>query len=129
MTRLTVFTSSDDGVARVTPDRPGRVHPDRAKSPSPCRYLMELMPVRLVYLEPKPGFKWSNPPETTIIDKHAFAKLKMLNIQPSDLCTDQEFIRRAYLDVCGILPAARGSHEVPRQQGPDQASQADRRAA
>ena len=30
----------------------------------------------------------------------------MLSIQPSDLCTDQEFIRRAYLDVCGILPTA-----------------------
>jgi hypothetical protein len=33
-----------------------------------------------------------------------FAKLKMLNIQPSELCSDQEFIRRTYLDVCGILP-------------------------
>src|SRR6202007_2101265 len=32
------------------------------------------------------------------------AKLKMLNIQPSELCSDQEFLRRAYLDVCGILP-------------------------
>ena len=38
------------------------------------------------------------------MDKHTFAKLKMLNIQPSELCSDQEFIRRAYLDVCGILP-------------------------
>jgi hypothetical protein len=28
----------------------------------------------------------------------------MLSIQPSDLCTDQEFIRRAYMDLCGILP-------------------------
>jgi len=49
--------------------------------------------------------KWSNPPETNYVDKHTFAKLKMLNIQPSELCNDQEFIRRAYLDVCGILPA------------------------
>src|SRR5207245_2219483 len=40
------------------------------------------------------------------IDHQVFAKLKMLSIQPSELCTDQEFIRRAYLDVCGILPTA-----------------------
>src|SRR5262249_12122300 len=33
-----------------------------------------------------------------------FAKLKMLNILPSEVCSDQEFIRRAHLDVCGILP-------------------------
>jgi len=37
--------------------------------------------------------------------KHAFAKMKMLNILPSELCSDQEFIRRAYLDVCGVLPS------------------------
>ena len=60
--------------------------------------------MRLTYLEPKLGFKWSNPLESNYVDKHTFAKLKMLNIQPSDLCTDQEFVRRAYLDVCGVLP-------------------------
>src|SRR5205814_4157015 len=38
--------------------------------------------------------------------KFVFAKLKMLSIPPSDLCTDQEFVRRAYLDVCGVLPTA-----------------------
>ena len=30
----------------------------------------------------------------------------MLSIPPSDLCTDQEFVRRAFLDLCGILPTA-----------------------
>jgi hypothetical protein len=30
----------------------------------------------------------------------------MLNIQPSEVCTDQEFIRRVYLDLCGILPTS-----------------------
>ena len=63
-----------------------------------------MQPVRLTYLEPKPGFVWTNPPENNYVDKHVFAKLKMLSIPPSDLCTDQEFVRRAYLDLCGILP-------------------------
>src|SRR5205085_5089431 len=40
------------------------------------------------------------------VDKHVFAKLKMMGIPPSDLCTDQEFVRRATLDVCGMLPTA-----------------------
>jgi hypothetical protein len=34
---------------------------------------MELYPVRLTYLEPKPGFKWTNPPEQNLVDKHMFA--------------------------------------------------------
>ena len=104
VTRLTVFSSSDPAIANVNSN--GLVEFSQSGEVAIlCRYLMELVPVRLMYLEPKVGFKWSNPPETNYVDKHTFAKLKMLNIQPSELCNDQEFIRRAYLDVCGILPA------------------------
>jgi hypothetical protein len=103
VTRLTVFSSSDPAIANVNTN--GLVEfAQSGEVAILCRYLEELVPVRLTYLEPKLGFKWSNPPESNYVDKHTFAKLKMLNIQPSDLCTDQEFIRRAYLDVCGILP-------------------------
>jgi hypothetical protein len=103
VTRLSVFTSSDDNVARVTPT--GLVEFSQSGEVAiTVRYLMELIPVRIVYLEPKSGFEWSNPQAANYVDVHTFNKLKMLNILPSDLCTDQEFIRRAYLDVCGILP-------------------------
>src|SRR5205823_10297184 len=71
-----------------------------------CRYLEALETVRFTYLEPKKGFVWSNPAEVNYVDKHVFAKLKLLQIPTSDLCTDQEFIRRAYLDLCAILPTA-----------------------
>ncbi len=105
VTRLSVFTSSDDNIARVTPT--GLIEFSQSGEVAiTVRYLMELIPVRIVYLEPKPGFKWSYPPASNYVDEHAFNKLKMLNILPSDLCTDQEFLRRAYLDVCGILPPA-----------------------
>jgi hypothetical protein len=40
------------------------------------------------------------------VDTHVLAKLKELRIEPSDLCTDGEFIRRLFLDACGILPSA-----------------------
>jgi hypothetical protein len=103
VTRLTVFTSSDPAIASVTTG--GLVEfAQSGEVAILCRYLEQLIPVRLTYLEPKPGFNWPTTPENNYVDKHIFAKLKMLNIQPSDLCTDQEFIRRAYMDVCGILP-------------------------
>jgi len=103
VTRLTVFSSSDAGVADVNTN--GLV--DFVQSGEVailCRYLDEMLAVRLTYLEPKPNFTWPNPPENNYVDKHVFSKLKMLNILPSDICTDQEFVRRAFLDVCGILP-------------------------
>jgi hypothetical protein len=40
------------------------------------------------------------------VDTHILNKLKELRIEPSDLCSDDEFIRRLFLDACGILPTA-----------------------
>jgi hypothetical protein len=103
VTRLTVFSSSDPAIASVSPA--GLVEFAQAGEVAVlCRYLEQLVPVRLTYLELKQGFAWNNPPENNYVDKHVFAKLKMLNILPSELCTDQEFIRRATMDVCGVLP-------------------------
>jgi hypothetical protein len=104
VTQLTVFSSSDPAVADVSPT--GRVSFQQAGEVAIlCRYLMELQTVRLTYLQPHDGLVWTDPPANNYIDKLVFAKLKMLSIPPSDLCTDAEFIRRAYLDVCGILPS------------------------
>ena len=36
-----------------------------------CRYLDIIQCVRLTYLEPRPGFVWSNPPEHNGVDNHA----------------------------------------------------------
>jgi len=103
VTRLTVFSSSDSAVAEV--NSTGLVEFSQSGEVAILvRFLETLETVRLTYLEPRPGFAWPNPPESNYVDKHVFAKLKMLSIPPSDLCTDQEFIRRVYLDVCGILP-------------------------
>lgn len=105
VTRLTVFSSSDNAIADVTSN--GLVEFGQSGEVAIlCRYLDLLKPVRFTYLEPRQGFVWNNPPQANYIDKHVFDKLKMMNILPSDVCTDQEFIRRAYMDVCGILPPA-----------------------
>jgi len=103
VTRLTVFTSSDPAIAGVSSS--GLVEfAQSGEVAILCRFLEQLVPVRLTFLDPKPGFQWSNPPENNYVDQHIFAKLKLLNILPSGLCTDQEFVRRAYMDVCGLLP-------------------------
>ncbi|HLW67939.1 MAG TPA: DUF1553 domain-containing protein [Gemmataceae bacterium] len=118
VTRLTVFSSSDAAVAEVSMN--GLVEfKQSGEAAILCRYLGEMQAVRLMYLEPKPGFQWPNPPETNYIDKFVFAKLKMLSIAPSDLCTDSEFIRRAYLDLCGLLPTAEETKAFLANKAPD----------
>src|SRR5207253_1690252 len=71
-----------------------------------CRYMDQALSVRLTQLTLPDGFRWPDPPENNYVDRHVFARLKLLGITPSELCSDQEFVRRVYLDVCGILPTA-----------------------
>ncbi len=103
ITRLTAFSSSDDNIASV--DANGLVEMKQTGEVAIlCRYLSIIECARLTYLEPQPSFVWPNPPVHNDVDRHVFAKLKELNLLPSDLCTNQEFVRRAYLDLCAILP-------------------------
>ena len=39
-----------------------------------------------------------------LIDQNVLAQLRQLNLKPSPPCSDSEFIRRAHLDVIGMLP-------------------------
>ena len=50
-------------------------------------------------------------PKRNFIDKEVLTKLRELNIPPSPRCTDEEFIRRAFLDTIGALPTAEEARE------------------
>src|SRR5439155_4648584 len=47
---------------------------------------------------------WSNPPAANYIDQHSNDKLRQLQYLPSGLASDDEFLRRVYLDCIGQLP-------------------------
>ncbi len=103
VTRLTNFSTSDPSIADVNPA--GLVEFKRSGEIAVlCRYLEQMVAVRVTFLEPREGFVWPNPPETNYVDTHVFAKLKQMTIAPSGLCTDDEFVRRAHLDCIGRLP-------------------------
>jgi len=70
------------------------------------RFLDRQVPVRLAFVPARPGFVWSGPAPVNFIDEHVFARLKELRINPSSPATDNVFVRRAFLDLLGILPTA-----------------------
>ncbi len=51
------------------------------------------------------GFAWTQFAQHNFIDEHVDRKLQQMKIQPSDLCTDADFIRRVSLDLTGLPPA------------------------
>jgi len=117
VTRLSNFSSSDPSIADVTATglvefkRPGEVA-------ILCRYLEELVAVRITYLESRPGFVWPNPPLVNYVDTHTFAKLKQMSIAPSELCEDFEFVRRAYLDCIGRMPTTEEAKQFLADKDP-----------
>jgi hypothetical protein len=118
VTHLTVFSSSDEGMAQV--DGAGLVElRQKGEAVILCRYLDIIQCVRLTYLEPRKDFRWSNPPEQNYVDRHVFAKLNTLNILPSELCNDQQFLRRVFLDLCGTLPAPEDVQAFLADRSPD----------
>ncbi|MCB1086039.1 MAG: DUF1553 domain-containing protein [Verrucomicrobiae bacterium] len=86
-----------DGVGNVTSFQPGETTVN-------IRYLGMQAPVRLAFVPERPGFVWSEPKAANFIDDALQAKWKTLRINPSDLCDDATFVRRAYLDLIGMVP-------------------------
>lgn len=108
VTSLASFSSSDEAVAQV--DEDGLVvSVDRGEVAVLARYLEHMATSSMMFIKDIPNFKWNNPPENSFVDKHTFDKLKQLQILPSELCSDEEFVRRVYLDTIGLLPTAADS--------------------
>src|SRR5262245_11547872 len=103
VTRLTRFTVNDELAARVGEDgtvtrsRPGEVVVI-------AEYMGLMTPAVILFRDPNPDFRWPDPVARNYVDEHVFAKLKVLQIEPAPLCTDEEFVRRAHLDAIGRLP-------------------------
>lgn len=68
------------------------------------RYLGLQAPVRLAFVADRPGFVWSDPPAFNFIDEALFTKWRTLRIHPSEVCDDATFLRRAALDLTGLIP-------------------------
>lgn len=105
LTPLADFSSSNESVGSVTPQ--GLVKKNgRGETAVLARYLDKMSTTYLTFLEEVPGFAWNNPAENNFVDNAVFEKLKQLQILPSDLCTDDEFLRRVTLDLTGRLPTS-----------------------
>ncbi len=58
----------------------------------------------LIIMGDRAGFQWNNPESFNFIDDLVYEKLKRVKVTPSELCTDEEFIRRVYIDLNGLPP-------------------------
>ncbi len=78
----------------------------RGEAPVLARYEGAYAATTITVMGDRSGFQWADPPAYNYIDELVYDKLKRVKISPSPLCTDEEFIRRVYLDLTGLPPTA-----------------------
>jgi hypothetical protein len=83
------------------------------------RYLTQQLSVPLAFLPARPDFAWQAPSPINYIDELTFAQLRTLRMNPSSVCDDATFLRRAYLDAIGLLPTADEARRFATDQSPD----------
>lgn len=83
----------------------------RGEAPVLVRYEGAYVATTLTVMGDRSGFVWEEPETFNYIDQFVYEKLERMKILPSDLCSDDEFLRRVYLDLTGLPPSA----EVVRQ--------------
>jgi hypothetical protein len=110
VSRKVQYTPQDESVVEVSPGgdlkalRPG-------ETAVMVRTLGKAVAMRIAVVSKPAGNDYPSVPRNNYIDDLVFAKLRRLNIVPSDLTSDQEFLRRVYLDVTGLLPTGEESVE------------------
>jgi hypothetical protein len=96
------FDSMDDSVLRVTPD--GLVTTiGRGQAPAMVRFDGQA-DVSLAIVPFSKSVTLAGWRDQNQVDQLAAAKFRELGIEPSPLCDDATFVRRAFLDAVGTLP-------------------------
>jgi hypothetical protein len=103
VTKLVLFMSNNEASAAVSED--GLVTAKaRGEAFVMARFATFTVGSQVIVIPKNLKYEWPKPAENNYIDTLVNDKLRKLRILPSDLCTDEEFLRRAYIDIIGMLP-------------------------
>jgi Protein of unknown function (DUF1549)/Protein of unknown function (DUF1553) len=104
VTRHARFQSNAESVASVSAGGLVTTHDVPGEAAVMAAYLGEVGLFRVMVPRPQPLAASPPLPQFNVIDKLVDAKLAKLNVAPSGVCDDAEFLRRVFLDLTGTLP-------------------------
>jgi hypothetical protein len=103
VTSLALFLTNNENSAKI--DESGLVTAsNRGEAFVMARFATFTVGSQVIVIPKDVAYHWPDVPENNFIDTLVNNKLKKLRILPSELCSDEAFLRRAYIDVIGLLP-------------------------
>jgi hypothetical protein len=103
VTDLAVFITNNDNSAPISAD--GLVTAaSRGEAFIMARFETHTVGSHFIVLPKGLQFEWQAPVANNYIDELMHDKFRKLRIQPAPLCSDAEFLRRASIDIAGVLP-------------------------
>ena len=122
VTRMAVYEPSDPLVTVNAEGVVGFSRPGLAAVT--VRYLRGQAVARMAVVPPRVDntATWQGPEPANLIDDAVFARLKQLGVEPASAATDLVFLRRAFLDLIGVLPTAEEAKAFQADASPDKRS-------
>ena len=107
VTQLAKFSSANEAVATVSGDGLTTVV-GPGEGAVTAWFSSQIVIARIVvpYDHTLDALVFTSAPHRNFIDETVLKQLQRLNLKPSSRCTDEVFIRRAYLDTIGTLPTS-----------------------
>lgn len=118
VTDLAAFMSNNDTAATVGPQGTVTAH-QRGEAFVLARFGAFTVRTQVIVLPKDLDYEPPEFPANNYIDELVADKLRKLRIQPSELCSDRVFLRRAYIDIIGKLPPPERYERFINDDAPD----------
>jgi len=105
VTTLTHFTSSNDNSVGIDEATGKTTSKSRGEAFLMGRFHTFTEGSQAIVIPDHLNYTRPQLPENNYIDKYVHEKLHKLRIIPSEICSDEVFARRVYLDIIGLLPS------------------------
>ena len=117
VTNLAVFLTNNDNSAAITPD--GLVTAaNRGEAYVMARFETHTTGSQALVLPKDLQYAPPQDPPVNYVDELVNAKLRKLRILPSELCSDEVFLRRVTIDITGLLPTEEEHAQFVADQDP-----------
>ncbi len=105
VSNLALFLTSNEGAAKISKD--GVITTGtRGEAFVMARYATFTVGAQVIVIPKGLKYEWPKIEERNFVDQLVDEKLRNLRITPSELCSDDTFLRRAFIDITGTLPTS-----------------------